>query len=83
MSDGVDNIFQIEEAKIEIPMPKAVLNVTLTATQGKYTFDPVSKLLAWDIGKVDPQKPPNIHGTVSLQACVDHCCGASSHYFIP
>jgi len=58
----------IEEAKIEIPMPKAVLNVTLTATQGKYTFDPVSKLLAWDIGKVDPQKPPNIHGTVSLQS---------------
>ena len=69
MSDGVHNIFQIEEAKIEIPMPKAVLNVTLTATQGKYTFDPVSKLLAWDIGKVDPQKPPNIHGTVSLQVC--------------
>ena len=36
-------------------------------TQGKYTFDPVSKLLSWDIGKIDTQKPPNIHGTVNLQ----------------
>jgi len=58
----------IEDARIEIPMPKSVLNCTLTATQGKYTFDPVSKLLTWDIGKVDPQKPPNIHGTVNLQS---------------
>jgi len=57
----------IEDAKMEIPMPKSVLNCTLTATQGKYTFDPVSKVLSWDIGKIDPQKPPNIHGTVNLQ----------------
>ena len=47
---------------------KSVLNCTLTPTQGKYTFDPVSKLLAWDVGKVDPQKPPNIHGTINLQS---------------
>jgi len=58
----------VEGVKVEIPMPKSVLNCTLTPTQGKYTFDPVSKLLAWEVGKVDPQKPPNIHGIVNLQS---------------
>ena len=51
--------------RLEVPMPKVVLNCTLNATQGKYTFDPVSKVLAWDVGKVDPAKLPNIKGTVS------------------
>jgi AP-3 complex subunit mu len=50
--------------KLEIPMPKSVLNCTLTTTQGKYTFDPVAKALSWDIGKIDSQKSPNIRGTV-------------------
>ncbi len=45
-------------------MPKSVLNCSLTATQGKYAFDPVSRVLTWDVGKVDPQKLPNIRGTV-------------------
>lgn len=46
-------------------MPKAVLNCTLTASQGKYAFDPVSKLLSWEVGKVDGQKAnPNIRGSV-------------------
>jgi AP-3 complex subunit mu len=51
---------------MEIPMPKSVLNCSLTATQGKYTFDPVSKLLVWEIGKIDQQKLPNIKGVVRL-----------------
>ena len=58
---------QLENVKVDIPMPKAVLNCTLTATQGKYAFDPVSKVLSWDIGKIDPQKLPNIRGTVNLK----------------
>jgi AP-3 complex subunit mu len=56
---------QLENVKLEIPMPKSVLNCTLTSTQGKYTFDPVAKSLSWDIGKIDTQKSPNIRGTVS------------------
>lgn len=56
---------KLENVKLEIPMGKSVLNCTLTATQGKYTFDPVSKTLAWDIGKVDAQKSPNLKGTVN------------------
>ena len=56
---------QVEEVSLEIPMPKSVLNCSLTATQGKYTFDPVSKVLHWDVGKVDVAKMPNLKGTVS------------------
>ncbi|XP_040576892.1 AP-3 complex subunit mu-1 [Lepeophtheirus salmonis] len=57
----------LESVKIEIPMPKSVLNCSLIATQGKYAFDPVSHALTWDIGKIDSAKLPNIRGTVSLQ----------------
>jgi AP-3 complex subunit mu len=28
--------------------------------QGKYSFDPVSKVLLWDVGKIDQTKLPNI-----------------------
>lgn len=45
-------------------MPKSVVNCILTANQGKYTFDPVTKTLQWDVGKVDVTKLPNIRGTV-------------------
>jgi len=50
---------------IEIPMPKAVLNCSLTPNQGKYSFDPVSKVLMWDIGRIDTAKLPNLRGMVS------------------
>ena len=55
---------QLESVKVEIPMPDAILNCTLTSSQGKYTFDPVSKMLHWEIGKIDPAKLPNLRGTV-------------------
>merc|ERR1711997_990795 len=59
----------LEAVKLEIPMPKTVLNCTLTSTQGKYAFDPVSKMFSWDIGKIDSQKTfPNIRGTLSLHS---------------
>ncbi len=50
---------------IEIPFPKSVLNMTLTPSQGKYSFDPVNKNLTWDVGKIEPAKLPNIRGSVS------------------
>ena len=49
---------------IEVPFPKAVLNVTLTPNQGKYSFDPVSKMMSWEVGKIDGNKSPNIKGNV-------------------
>jgi AP-3 complex subunit mu len=56
---------QVENVIVEIPFPKAVLNVMLTPTQGKYSFDPVTKVVTWDVGKIDASKLPNIRGTVS------------------
>ena len=58
--------FQIENVVLEIPFPKSVLNVTLAPTQGKYSFDPVNKVMTWDVGKIDPSKLPSIKGSVSL-----------------
>ena len=60
---------QVENVVVEVPFPKAVLNVTLTPSQGKYSFDPVSKMMTWDVGKIDTSKLPNIKGNVSLCVC--------------
>ncbi|OXA46978.1 AP-3 complex subunit mu-1 [Folsomia candida] len=59
---------QVEEVSLEIPMPKSVANCNLTASQGRYTFDPVSKVFHWDVGKIDITKLPNIKGSISLGA---------------
>jgi len=56
----------VEKVKIEIAMHKSVLNCSLNPTQGKYSFDPVSKLLSWDVGKIDASKLPNLRGSVNL-----------------
>lgn len=55
----------VEAVKLEIVMPKTVLNSSIIANQGKTNFDPVSKILHWDVGKIDITKLPNIRGTVS------------------
>lgn len=57
----------VENIVVECPLPKSVLNVTLTPNQGKYTFDPTSKVMVWDVGRIDPTKIPNIKGTINLQ----------------
>lgn len=56
----------IESVKLEIILPKSVSNCSLVATQGKYTFDQNSKVLHWDVGKIDISKLPNIRGSVSI-----------------
>lgn len=58
-------LLQVEGVTLEIPMAKCVLNVTLTASQGKHSFDPVSKVLIWEVGRIEPTRLPNIRGTVS------------------
>lgn len=55
----------IEGVKLEILMPKCILNCILTANQGKYNYDSVSKILHWDVGRIDVNKLPNIRGSVS------------------
>jgi len=47
-------------------MPKSVLNCTLIPNQGKHSFDPVSKVLTWEVGRIETTKLPNIKGTVRI-----------------
>ncbi len=54
----------VENVSIQVEMPKCVLNMSLTPTQGRYTFDSVKKLLTWEIGRIDPAKLPTIRGNV-------------------
>eukprot|EP01137_Pigoraptor_chileana_P032627 Opistho-2@22279 len=58
----------IEHVVISIPMPKSVVNVNFTATVGTYSFDPISKVVRWEIGKIPLQKLPKLAGSISLQA---------------
>ncbi|XP_066549662.1 AP-3 complex subunit mu-1 [Amia ocellicauda] len=58
----------VEGVVVTVHMPKVVLNANLIATQGNYTYDPVTKILTWDIGKINPQKLPNLKGMISLQS---------------
>ncbi|KAG2465347.1 AP3M1 protein, partial [Polypterus senegalus] len=60
----------VEGVVVTVHLPKVVLNTDLTSTQGNYTFDPVTKILVWDIGKINPQKLPNLKGTLSMQSGV-------------
>lgn len=53
--------------RLEIIMPKSIMNCVLTANQGKYNYDPVAKVLHWDVGRIDVTKLPNIRGSVSLK----------------
>lgn len=52
-------------------MHKSVMNCNLSVTQGKHSFDPVTKVLTWEIGRIDPSKLPNIRGNVSNNG---YCC---------
>ncbi|XP_054730417.1 AP-3 complex subunit mu-2 [Anastrepha obliqua] len=56
----------VDKVKLEIAMPKCVLNCILTPNQGKYTFDSVTKTLSWEVGRIEVSKLPNIRGTVSI-----------------
>ncbi|CAG6017375.1 unnamed protein product [Menidia menidia] len=60
----------VEGLMVSIHMPKSVLSVNLTATQGNYTYDLNNKVLVWDIGKLNPQKLPTLRGSLSMQVGV-------------
>jgi hypothetical protein len=56
---------KLESVTIETQMPKSVMNLQLTASQGRYTFDQVKKTLFWDVGRIDQTKIPSLKGNVS------------------
>lgn len=57
----------LEDVCVEVPMPKSVTNCNLIASQGKFSFDTVTKVLLWEVGRIETGKPPNIKGTISVQ----------------
>ncbi|KAB7497108.1 UNVERIFIED_CONTAM: hypothetical protein RMT77_004930 [Armadillidium vulgare] len=58
----------VENVTLDMAMHKSVMNCNLSVTQGKHSFDPVTKVLTWEIGRIDPSKLPNIRGNLSLQS---------------
>uniref|UniRef100_A0A3P8S250 MHD domain-containing protein n=1 Tax=Amphiprion percula TaxID=161767 RepID=A0A3P8S250_AMPPE len=50
----------VEGLMVTIHMSKVVLSANLTATQGNCTYDLTTKLLVWDIEKLNPQELPNL-----------------------
>lgn len=67
----------VESVRLEVFMPKNVLNCLLTPNQGKYSFDTVQKVLHWEVGRVDVAKLPNIRGTVRSDIAIN--CVHSFH----
>ncbi|KAG8238706.1 hypothetical protein J437_LFUL015264 [Ladona fulva] len=57
----------VESVVLEIPMPKVVLSVGATGTQGRVSFDPTTKVLLWDVGRIDPTRLPSLKGNIFLQ----------------
>ena len=56
----------VENVALKITMPKNVLNCNIVSSQGKHSFDTVSKILQWDVGRIDITKLPNIRGSLTL-----------------
>ncbi|KRX49124.1 AP-3 complex subunit mu-1 [Trichinella murrelli] len=75
----------LEDVSVTVVMPKFVVNCNLVPTQGKYTFDTVTKVLLWEIGKVEYTRLPNLQGTVTVQPCATSTDGSPTinvHFLI-
>ena len=57
----------LEEVEVICPMPREVANVNLVSTSGSFSFDPVTRVVRWRVGKLLPGKMANLAGSVSLQ----------------
>ncbi|CAG8496736.1 5007_t:CDS:10 [Ambispora leptoticha] len=53
----------VEKVLLVFPLGKSVLNVNATCNLGSYIFDPVTKCIRWDLGKITPkEKTPVLSG---------------------
>ncbi|CAJ0747993.1 12265_t:CDS:10 [Entrophospora sp. SA101] len=56
----------IENVLLVIPLAKSVTNVNATCNLGSYIFDPVTKCIKWDLGKIMPKdRTPMLSGNFS------------------
>ncbi|KAI7851575.1 Adaptor-related protein complex 3 mu 1 subunit [Circinella umbellata] len=54
----------IENVKVSLPMPKSTISVNATCNAGQYMYDPVTKSIKWDIGKIQQRdRAPMLSGT--------------------
>ncbi|PAV55701.1 hypothetical protein WR25_03627 [Diploscapter pachys] len=56
----------LEDVVVEMAMPKTIMNCNLIPTHGKYSFDPTTRVLQWNVGKIELGKPPTLKGSVSV-----------------
>jgi AP-3 complex subunit mu len=50
----------LEDVKISVPLPCQIDSHTLTTNSGTIGFDPTSKEIAWNVGKMEPQDKKTI-----------------------
>ncbi|KAI9029055.1 Mu homology domain-containing protein [Phycomyces nitens] len=56
----------IERVVLTLPVPKSTTSVNATCNAGQYMYDPVSKTIKWDIGKLQlKERAPMLSGTYS------------------
>ncbi|CAI8055936.1 AP-3 complex subunit mu-1 [Geodia barretti] len=56
----------VEDVKLVVPMPSCVTNVNPTSTYGMPSYDPVSRTVTWNIGKLQTQKYMSMNGSVTM-----------------
>ncbi|KAF9994753.1 AP-3 complex subunit mu-2 [Entomortierella chlamydospora] len=62
----------LENVVLTLPLQKSTASLTATCNVGQYMFDPVGKVLRWDIGKILPrERAPVISGSFGLGASSD------------
>ncbi|VDO91908.1 unnamed protein product [Soboliphyme baturini] len=57
----------LEDVSVDIMLPKCVINCNLVPTQGKYSYDPVTNVLTWEVGKIENVRQPSIRGNITIQ----------------
>ncbi|XP_065190070.1 AP-3 complex subunit mu-1-like [Sycon ciliatum] len=60
----------VEDVVVEVIMPKAVqsLSMHLAGAGGPHTYDPVSKVLRWEVGKIQLHRPvATLSGSATMQ----------------
>jgi len=57
---------QVEDVVITIPFPKSISSTTLSANFGTVSYDDITKVCKWTIGKMPSNKTPQLEGTISL-----------------
>jgi len=56
----------IEDVVITIPFPQEITSTSLTSQFGTVSYDEISRVCTWRIGKIPKDKTPMLSGTVSL-----------------